>query len=956
MYNDSLELHNQSHEPEWNEFGFNINAEKFMRFRDASWRLGIPSAERRGSTEPGNIYNPGTKTTSNVSGNNVTIRLGEEGDFFLNQPRWAAPKQKILPPVKRIQLDRMEPRLPQENGVRTPVSVPVQNVPEPNYRFRGGFVDPRVAAAARQDVADLELLTQDQLKYRDKAEGVKAYFNGGPTNSTPDTMRLRKYSNGGLVNTPKPFDNSMKGQGGAGAGAAVAGAAVNMLPPGVDGTNNFQMTKAASALLAVNPIVGGIGMAAGLTYDLVAGGIQRRKEKQAIIDNGAVLQDQREANSVYAQEGGYNQDVIQFKRGGNTMRAYAQGGNNIIPNNSMQRAGEQFQRAGVMPTVIGGQGGPTEDNQRMMTPNGPIAVSSGEGAEHDDVLNKVAKSMGIGFAEYQRSLWPDAEGGNVRQYARGGPSEQGPPPSPGNPLGQIGAIQPMPFPTRELWRGDLTGNLMPSGGMTRTIEPMPAQRITRTLEQRPQAMRRTIAPTPHAIQMYQDSLVMHDYVRAANAAYRFANSDSSFDGQSAERYLGKARMSEDYKAAEQRLRMANDKWPALTNSVPSIPTGDGHLFQYENFPKPTYPGQLRRYSRGGPGGPGGPVNPLLREQSPFAPTAIPLPGEVSGVTPSAYDLLNPQAPASQGSLYREQSPMAPTWQEEVPIDLNATAPPLPNKSASAYMELMRQDPTPLVPASVGNPASPNGKAAKDAAKSVTQSVKDKLNDETKTNTDMNQEELWLNRLNRTSRNINLAGSAGSFVYNLLSKRTPGMAPRKLEHKPLDLDTNALKNMLANETKSNMKTAQYSFRGRQNLGAELGIIAAGANQKMTNAMQVEQVQNTERQYNNANENRVRQYNNDAFNQFAQNEVAANNQFRAMKGQMLTNNLSAMGQSYGSYVDGQIQLSQMGKQARLWDSYEAFRSGESNDVMSDDNYVYDIRGYRKQRRNERKAANA
>jgi hypothetical protein len=48
--------------------------------------------------------------------------------------------------------------------------------------------------------------------------------------------------------------------------------------------------------------------------------------------------------------------------------------------------------------------------------------------------------------------------------------------------------------------------------------------------------------------------------------------------------------------------------------------------------------------------------------------------------------------------------------------------------------------------------------------------------------------------------------------------------------------------------------------------------------------------------------------------------------------------------------------MGKQARLWDSYEAFRSGESNDVMSDDNYVYDIRGYRKQRRNERKAANA
>lgn len=832
-------------------------------------------------------------------------------------------------------------------------------------------------------------------------------------------------------NTPKPFGNSLKGAdaAGAGAGAAVVGAAAGMLPPGVDGTNNFQFTKMGTSAMVAGPLIGGIATAAGLGADLIMGAAQKRKDRKAIIDNGALLQDQMEADSVYAQEGGYNQDVIQFKRGGNTMRRYAQGGNNIIPNSSMQQAGEQFQRAGVTPTVIGGQGGPTEDNQRMMTPNGPIAVSSGEGAEHDDVLNKVARSMGIGFAEYQRSLYPDAEGGNVR--------------SGGGITGYTKTIEPMP-------QGQYTKTIEPMLRYTKTVEDRPERTsIDRMSVRTPDSLRQYAQGGPtepyraknkadydHRVQMYNDSMNIHvgldkmggllksnpgqwlDLNRSeyeSDSQYRKAIYGEQFD-QSMNRLIASGSDPENpewsagkvehksgdggvnYNLAQNLFvpprqkvlppipavaRTSVDRMDVRTPGMPEPQAGTPNSVPRPQAERPSYsfeggfrspdalrfrvgPGNrevadgelsgMRAYARGGPGGPGGPVNPLLREQNPFAPTAIPLSGEVSGVTPNAYDLLNPQAPAPQGSLYREQSPMAPTWQEEVPIDLDATAPLLPDKSASAYMELMRQDPTPLVPASVGNPASPNGKAAQDAAKSVTQSVTDKLNDETKPNTNMNQEELWLNRLNRTSRNINLAGSAGSFVYNLLSKRTPGMAPRKLEHKPLDLDTNALKNMLANQTKSNMKTAQYNFRGRQNLGAELGIIAAGANQKMANAMQVEQVQNTERQYNNAGENRVRQYNNDAFNQFAQNEVAANNKFREMKGVMLTNNLSAMGQSYGNYVDGQIQLSQIGKQARLWDSYEAFRSGESNDVMSDDDYVYDIRGYRKRRRNERKAANA
>ena len=720
-------------------------------------------------------------------------------------------------------------------------------------------------------------------------------------------------------NTPKPFGNSLKGAdaAGAGAGAAVVGAAAGMLPPGVDGTNNFQFTKMGTSAMVAGPLIGGIATAAGLGADLIIGAAQKRKDRKAIIDNGALLQDQMEAESVYAQEGGYNQDLVQFRRGGR-VPAYANGGSNIIPNNSMERAGVQFRNAGAKLMQVGGQGGPMEDNQRMMTPNGPIAVSSGEGAANDDVLNKVARSMGIGFAEYQRSLYPDAEGGNIRQYAQGGPTE----------------------PYRAKNKADYD----------------------------------------YRVQMYNDSLLLHRDGFKLNkrpevdlAAYRLykGNGNVHPDFETKGVWVDESRPFShfaEYVAPKQRVlpptpavaRTSVNRMDVRTPGMPEPQAGTPNSVPQPQMKEPSYsfqggfrspdalrfrvgPGNrevadgelsgMRAYARGGPGGPGGPP---LREQSLMIPQVDYL---------QSLDRPDISASAVMSSSPEDREAMRER--------------PMRTEYPSERAMMQSTDPTPVIPRSLmPSPLSPTLATADPNATSqaLEKAVFGKLNDETKPNTNMNQEELWLNRLNRTSRNINLAGSAGSFVYNLLSKRTPGMAPRKLEHKPLDLDTNALKNMLANQTKSNMKTAQYNFRGRQNLGAELGVIAAGANQKMANAMQVEQVQNSQDQYNNAGENRVRQYNNDAFNQFAQGEVAANNQFRAMKGQMLSQNLSAMGQSYGGYVDGQIQLSQMGKQARLWDSYEAFRSGESNDVMSDDDYVYDIRGYRKRRRNERKAANA
>ncbi len=89
-------------------------------------------------------------------------------------PVYSAPTQPVsykkLNPVPRETLQRIEPRIPipPSSFARTPISVPQPSYTRPSYRFTPGFVDPRVAASARQSAADGELLTREQLEYRNR--------------------------------------------------------------------------------------------------------------------------------------------------------------------------------------------------------------------------------------------------------------------------------------------------------------------------------------------------------------------------------------------------------------------------------------------------------------------------------------------------------------------------------------------------------------------------------------------------------------------------------------------------------------------------------------------------------------------------------------------------------------------------------------------------------------------
>jgi hypothetical protein len=65
---------------------------------------------------------------------------------------------------------RLQPRIPipPSSFSRTPISVPQPSYTRPSHSFTPGFVDPRVAASARQSAADGELLTREQLEYRNR--------------------------------------------------------------------------------------------------------------------------------------------------------------------------------------------------------------------------------------------------------------------------------------------------------------------------------------------------------------------------------------------------------------------------------------------------------------------------------------------------------------------------------------------------------------------------------------------------------------------------------------------------------------------------------------------------------------------------------------------------------------------------------------------------------------------
>ena len=180
MYNDSLQLYNANNRVR-DYFASPLYADELAHhdFNDlptfrAVWASYLEAGRRleaANGTWPRVIGQPDIRVTNpgyRVTGPHglVTMPSTFPGVMY----RKPTPPAKLIPPVPRETIQRMEPRIPipPSSFSRTPISVPQPSYTRPSHRFTPGFVDPRVAASARQSAADGELLTREQLEYRNR--------------------------------------------------------------------------------------------------------------------------------------------------------------------------------------------------------------------------------------------------------------------------------------------------------------------------------------------------------------------------------------------------------------------------------------------------------------------------------------------------------------------------------------------------------------------------------------------------------------------------------------------------------------------------------------------------------------------------------------------------------------------------------------------------------------------
>ena len=168
MYNDSLALYNLQ----------NLANSAEVQLSDLRRRAfgGMPytPAEEAHRQRLHNVYITLSDRIEQIR-NRLFLANGEHPQYeriiFHGPNAWAEYKKPTPPaPFRPPAPERMNVRIPTSTDTerRPLIGAPLQRFEEPKYRFAPGFVDPRVAAEARQSAADGELLTREQLEYRNR--------------------------------------------------------------------------------------------------------------------------------------------------------------------------------------------------------------------------------------------------------------------------------------------------------------------------------------------------------------------------------------------------------------------------------------------------------------------------------------------------------------------------------------------------------------------------------------------------------------------------------------------------------------------------------------------------------------------------------------------------------------------------------------------------------------------
>ncbi|MEO7397236.1 MAG: hypothetical protein ABIW84_01595 [Ilumatobacteraceae bacterium] len=208
------------------------------------------------------------------------------------------------------------------------------------------------------------------------------------------------------------------------------------------------------------------------------------------------------------------------------------------------------------------------------------------------------------------------------------------------------------------------------------------------------------------------------------------------------------------------------------------------------------------------------------------------------------------------------------------------------------------------------------------------------------------------QFDKTNKNLLVANelvAGGQAIYNLMQKYRPSQKPLQYNPQIYEKDYGGLENVLDTRTQRAGATARYNARelgSGQLTATNVGIHGNELKQTNEDAAKIYEMRQEERKQAIGERNKATLFNLGNTNQWMQSNAEGQNQFRLMKGQAVSQNISAGLGAYGNYANAKLASlaykSGMNEQTYSSNLYNKLKTNPSGLSQEEKSYLSSI-GY-------------
>lgn len=191
---------------------------------------------------------------------------------------------------------------------------------------------------------------------------------------------------------------------------------------------------------------------------------------------------------------------------------------------------------------------------------------------------------------------------------------------------------------------------------------------------------------------------------------------------------------------------------------------------------------------------------------------------------------------------------------------------------------------------------------------------------------------FLARQNKAQTVASAIPALGTLVYNVFSKRTPGLAPAAIRPRMVDLRVGQQKKAMEDQHARSMVAGRLNTRGMGSV-ASMALAAQDSDARLKIAGAVEAERNRQEMANVPIINQFKQLNQQRQDLYQAQENVAENAFRREKGQQISASADQIGAAFNNYRNANIDLVSMNAMLDSSERIAKYNAGQIDTSYSD-----------------------